>query len=87
MKLSDIQLILNTKSEYDRTVKELKMFENEYYDFSVSVGSEGSKAWLLTHKRDLNSSRIRTAIISALEAYRQELVTELTMFGVTDFEN
>lgn len=87
MKLSDVQLITTTKSEYDRTIKELKMFENEYYEFAVSVGKDGGKMDLLTNKRNTNAYRLRCAITSALEEYRQELVTKLTMFGVTDFEN
>ena len=87
MKLSDVQLITATKSEYDRTIKELKMFENNYYEFAVSVGRDSGKIHLLTHEKNINSDRIRRAIISALEEYRQELVTKITMFGVTDFEN
>lgn len=87
MKLSEIETIVTAKKEYDRTVKELKMFENEYYDFKVSVGNDSSKMELFTHKRNHNATRVRRGIINALEEYRKELVTHLTMFGVTDFEN
>ena len=87
MKLSDVQLITATKSEYDRTIEELRMFENDYLEFAVSVGRDSGKMHLLTHKQNINSGRLRKAITWALEEYRQELVTKLTMFGVTDFEN
>ncbi len=84
MKLSEVQLILTAKQEYDRTKKEIKYLNNYNLDLKISISSTMD---LYTNVQHRNATRIRDAVLNALLEYEKELVTELTLFGVTDFEH
>ena len=83
MKLSEVNIIADAKKEYDRTIKEIKSFENMYNDFEVKIGTTA----LFTHKQSPNGLQLRAAITKCLCDYKEQLVTKLAMLGVHDFEN